>query len=810
MKLSDIFKQPKVASGETAFPEQFRTSEPVKVVDRDACNCDASREQIDAMNGVADFYGIDGLSNCTWCGHSAEEHGRACTHGSLTQQPTRIPLETAYLPHDEQCGCADVIAKKINELGPECHDDDTRTIVASRGTLKSTGETSEARRSFHHALVNTIMKLGSSPSMPGDSGNPSSETNPFLHRSAGLSMLEQMAEQHGGDIMTMLDVHRKSAGITLPELGIHPSRVGENYSTSQQQANQSALQTLSDNTKVVNNVEEEPQAHCATCISHEKEMQRLWDGYYDSVSRITGGDPDKMFEALKEWSDAEEGHRFGYRPPSNAHNFIQRAVAQLDEWRGSGHMYGEAHEDPEQSKIAGLRTVLEAAEPGSGNGESQDWHNEYNKRVYGMRDGSIIQLRGESFVDTLQHDAIAQAWSHVASQFNIPDRKYDVHTGEYEPIDIDLSKLYDYQDQLRASGRGYVADRMIKREKIKPLSGTILCKRGNSGLRGKKRNALESPRATVSDKSSEGWHVAGSWDNPAATERALKGLRDKARTDPTVEDNYRLIDLSKIDPGEIVTIDTGKELIKFHQRTRLNAKGEPIPQAHFMRVPYPENYATRDNSTRTLSLQDKPIVLNRRDAYILKRGAKFDIDKMVRTPISKSQRDSVTCHGELVPEQSPDGEPTSVVSRAFTTPLVPQGDSFSPLTKHECIEHDGHEFDSEGNITAVLSRISRLLKPEDRPMIQAKYDEALKNINPLKYRDDRAGLIREMGAAAARYNEGMGDIDINGNYIGTGGMVTDGGPRDLLGATDSEVRAETPTEKQQAKGKNKKNRTRKK
>lgn len=804
MRLSDIFKQHKIASGETAIPEQFSYVWPdgkSPAFDKDACGCDMSPEQVNKLSELSGRLsaGTGSTSGaCIECKHPAYLHQQSgCSHGSKILEPTRYTLETTYLPHDGEMKSSHILAQALIDSGLADENEDHRTILNSLGNLESTHHTSEARRVFHKAIFDTIHKLVIGGRLPTDDVPPGAPRGIFHDASHNVELLQKMAEHHGGSIEGMYDAYRKYSGTPVEALGLGltSNNLGENYKRSQLSANDSARTIKQDATTETVTSTDIPDNCQLVCVPAAKEMKRFWDSYLASqeVKFSNGGvdipdgrggtrpstSIDGAAYATDQWSKLESGHVRGERLSEDSHAWLIAAQDVLDRWRGSGHLYGDAHEKPGTSSLASTPIKLAQSDIGTGERHPSWLHNIFRTVVDGARSTAATTKRQND--KTLQN-----LWQYASNESGVSPSSDRLGADDIFALQKHINKL---ENHLRSNGAAHIADRFIKREPVLEQSDqcTPWCKACTIENKNK---------ALIEEKKEKGLPYRSDWRSTIPHE---KMMRDGGR--------------------QRVTIDTGRQIIKF-------ITGKTLPEDEEFAIPGMEEddpewtptNVVRYRPTVTARLgtygEGKPHYTDL-DKYILKRGAGIDLDETISTSVSDPTR--LSCRGKR--EQvgtSEDGTPL-YANRAVRPSLIPDDVSTSRrypvLEEHDCTEHDGHDFDSDGNIIGVRTARHRLIKPEEKGYWKDEIEDALSAIDPFAYDDNRENLILNLGAQMDRYHRG--ETDINNRYIGGGSRDTErprfspGGERDLLGDTEQQIRNVTPTESQ-IEGKPPKKRTRKK
>lgn len=748
MKLSDIFKQQKLASGETEIADQFQVSG--LNFDGTKCECDMSQQDVADMSDTLNKIIPDSEPRCLYCKHPAEDHAHSgCGHGSKINEPSRTPLATTYLPHDGELKSARTLAKAINESGRADENDDHRTILSSMGNLESTHPAGETRRLFHKAVFNTINRLMTSGRLPADDASDA-PTGLFHERSHNAELLQKMAKHHGGSIMNMYDAYRKYSGTSLEEIGINPANVGESYRNSQQSANQSAGEILQGATSLKRTLTADT---CEPCTRHAETLGRIFDAYLQGQERqfSNGGKrvpdgrggmrpsthADGATHALTQWHQLEQGHMNGEQLPADAHDYLLRAQSELNDWRDSGHLYGDAHDRPTTAYYSKFPVQLEQPELGSGERRSSWFDGLYKQVVDGAR---TLKKSGPRRRDT----TLDSIWKHL-TQSNA-EAKDGWFTDPSNLASIDA-----IADHLKNNGAAHIADRLIKREPV--LDPTDQCVPW-----------CPECKAEASGRKSQSPGKAGH----------EKMLADQGR--------------------QKVSIDTGRTIISFITGRR-TSEDQPYTFTNVVRE-------TPKETARIQTYGEAEPYYTDLDRYILKRGSGVDLDALTSKRVTGSK--TLSCKGKRV--QQDDG---SYINKAIVPSLVPAASGSLPaIEEHECTEHDGHMFDTDGNITHVRMKNSRDLRPEHKPAMKRLIEQALESIDPDAYATNRERLVLNLGAAMARHHRG--ETDIHGNYVGGGESRPRFNPgTDLLGTTEQQLRSETPTE-QQTQGKKPINRKRKK
>jgi hypothetical protein len=221
---------------------------------------------------------------------------------------------------------------------------------------------------------------------------------------------------------------------------------------------------------------------------------------------------------------------------------------------------------------------------------------------------------------------------------------------------------------------------------------------------------------------------------------------------------------------------------------------------------------------RTVSINpytgDEEPYVNDLFKYILKRAHGVDLDNPIKKKITDSNRDSLTCQSRAV-----DHGGGSVSYEARRPGLLPELE-FPPSDRsrltdkekamaHEqiCTDHVHHDFDSDGNITAVYTKPeihSDHIKP-----LRRLVREGIRKINPDLFDINPRAAYDYAASSYRRFLDG--EIELNGE-------VTEKGKRKRPGSATSGVvfspgkakRTDGPSTKKQDRGGPKQNRPRKK
>ena len=772
MKLSDIFKQQKIASGETAIPEQFQTTGS----DATKCRCDLSSQDVSDLSDVFNAMVPDSKPNCAYCGHSAEEHQPyGCGSGTLASIKSRVPLETTYLPHDGELGSARVLADALQSSGLSSSHSDHMNILTRMGKLEGTGPDSEERRQFHKAVFSTIQRLMTTGRLPSDD-HSGSATGLFKERAANVTLLQKMAEHHGGDIMGMFDAYRKYSGTTLGELGIGKNEVGKKYSDSQERANQAAQGILSEHTQIMPTMQADD---CEPCSRNASTMGRVFQAYLGTMERQHPlGPAAGAQEALEQWHKLEVGHVLGDRLPKGSHAYLLKAQSTLDDWRDSGHLYGDAHSRPDSMYFSRMPTVLEGPEPGSGESHSPWFDRIYNANVNGSSANSAYVPRNK------RDETLSSIWSSLIGSHDGTEEDWLSTPGN-------LKKVTDLEGHLRSIGMGHVADRFIKRETLLEADPTGTHSPGCPGCTSNNqrkvqheaytKKALEDYQAANPDKDVKSLYDVPELahlmtpPNPVRSELHTPMLVDSGRQRLTIDTG-----------GHIITFMPGRRTLEGEQYTLGNVSRE-IPRQSIKLTTYGEAAPKYSDLER----------------YIFKKGADIDLDALTTTRVNPKK--AIACRAKREEHTDQETGETYYTDSAVIPSLVPEDietGNQPEIQEHVCDQHDGHLFDSDGNITHVLMKNSRDLKPSDKPGMKRLFEQALENIDPFAYSENREDLITNLGAEMAR-----GMAPDSGTTERP--RFSPGGSTDLLGTSEQQIRSETPTESQ-IEGKPPTKRTRKK
>jgi hypothetical protein len=760
MKLSDIFKQQKIASGETAIPEQFAITG--KNFDATKCKCDLSAHDVTDMSDIINAMVPDSKPACGYCGHSAEDHETAgCGHGSSAGIASLVPLETTYLPHDGELGSARVLASALQQSGLSDANKDFQTIVSSMGNLEATHPAGELRRKFHHSVFNTIKQLMTSGRLPSDD-NSGSANGLFNERVVNAKLLQDMAEHHGGNIMGMFDAYRKYAGVPLNELlsehGIKPHEVSKKYLASQERADQAAQGMLAESTQILPTMSPDD---CAVCSSNASTMGRLFQAYLGTMERShpLGGFSGTK-EAFDKWHQLEVGHVLGEKLPEDSHAYLIKAQDTLDNWRDSGHLYGDAHSRPDSMYFSRFPASLETPEIGSGERHSSWFDREYNDKVNGLRANVAFVPRNK------RDETLSDMWKSLVGS----------HTGteeEWLSTPGNFKKLTDLEDHLKSNGMEHIANRFIKREPILDVDSSGAHSPGCIGC------AQDAAKRQQYDKHKK--------DNPGSLIQPPKPARAELHS-PMLIDNGR----------QRITIDTGGHVITFIPGRR-TLEGEQYTLGNFSRE-------LPRQSVKLTAYGEAAPYYSDLERYIIKKGSDIDLDALTTTRVDPKK--TISCRAKREEHTDEETGEKFYIDKAVIPSLVPEEmetGKLPEIQEHECDQHDGHLFDGNGNITHIQMKNSSSLMPHHKPAMQSLFEQSLEDIrssDPVRYGGSREDLITNLGAEMDRVVNP--DAGIAGRP-----RFSPGGERDLLGDTEQQIRSITPTEKQ-TEGKPPKKRTRKK
>jgi len=776
MKLSDIFKQQKIASGETAIPEQFAITG--KNLDASKCKCDQSSRDVTDMSDTVNALLPESKPVCGYCGHSADDHGSAsCGHGSAAGTASLVPLETTYLPHVGEMKSAQVLAHSLAQsygfnladMQPEDFDlssrdkNHDRIMFAARASMDNPElfsglhPTSEIRRVVHESVFDTIKQLMTSGRLPSDDHSGAAK-GLFNERVVNAKLLQDMAEHHGGDIMGMLDAYRKYAGVPLNEFvgehGVKPHEISKKYLASQERANQAAQGMLGESTKILPTMTPDT---CSVCSDNASTMGRVFQAYLGTMERSHPlGGPSGVKQALDQWHKLEVGHVMGERLPEDSHAYLLRTQNTLDNWRDSGHLYG-AHNRPDSTILTGLPVRLETPELGSGERNSFWFDRDFNAKVNGVGASAAFAPRNK------RDETLSGLWGSLIGS----------HTGteeEWLSTPGNFKKITDLEEHLKSVGMEHIASRFIKREPILDVDSSGAHSPGCIGC------AQDLANRQQYDKHKK--------DEPGSLLQPPKPVRREFHSRMLVDNGRQRITIDT--GGHIITFIPGKRTIEGEQYTFGNFSRE-LPRQSIKFTPYGEGAPYYNDLER----------------YIFKKGSDVDLDALTTTRVNPKK--TISCQAKREEHTDEQTGEKFYIDKAVIPSLVPGGmeaGSLPEIHEHECDQHDGHLFDGDGNITHVLMKNSRDLQPNHKPAMKNLFEQSLENIDPDAYRTNREDLITNLGAEMAR-----------GTTPDAGGAgrprFSPGESADLLGTSEEQIRSETPTESQ-TQGKPPTKRTRKK
>jgi len=747
MKISEIFSKNKIASRPTNEPERFdftldNTSIMVPSDDVNAgneCDCKHGEEE---LKNLFDDLNMPIPTKCPECDHKLNEHrsGR-CQNFIPTFNPVMqtIRKRTQHfgvsLVDDTHCECGNIIAEAVRSNGTT-GTPDVSYILSSLGNLSERPISSEVRRQYHESIHNVIGKILDSGSLPltGSGGV-------FQNKTANAEIIQRISDSlpaESGGFISHLDSHRKQAGISMEEIGIDPSEVGDTYRISQEKTNRDYAREIGLATEVKSSNDNK---ECGPC----KDVLNKLDDYMKRffVSRGDRKNQEGKY-AEQEWKDFIDGHERGERLPPDAHDLLKAAESTRDAWVASDHypstqvgigpngepiMSSPAHDilDVSFTKPDGTASItvnpgrmlgsfsVRLVKPGIGERLPKHIVDAYNELTTGSSRFEPVSNRNSQLQDL---------WRQLLKEKSGPD-SYSERDVTSLFSDKTLQKTLDYLDKFHPhlAGQFYQEDPILERT---PDPGKQL---GVVPLKGTNQLGL-----TIND--------------PSAF--------------PLEEEQMHLL---KPTGSTRVTINTGSHIIAFHKDKIGNVIG-----GIYTRTPL---VATQQED-RSTGVFERPFVRDI-DRFILMTGLGFDPEGQEKREITDENRDSLSCRGTLVPVDGvatpfTDNDNRKFVIRARIPKLSgffsPSNDPIRDTV--DCTEHASHEFDEDGNIVSVTTR-----SPQTEDFTIKRYKGrvglALKTAYPRLFEIGLKHALNQAGADLARWQRG--EIDIDRRPIAGGGVA---------------------------------------
>ena len=750
MKISEIFSKNKIASRPTNEPERFdstldNTSIMVPSDDVNAGNaCDCPHDQHEIYN-LFDSLSMPVPSKCPQCDHPLDEHNSRCCYripkyNSVMQTiRKRTQHFGVSLDDDTHCECGNIIAKAVESNGTT-ETTDISKILSSLGNLSGTPVSSEERRQYHESIHNVIGKILDSGSLPltGSGGI-------FQNKTANAEIIQSIMDSlpaESGGFISHLDSHRKQAGISMEEIGIDPSEVGDTYRISQEKTNRDYAREIALATEVKSSNDNK---ECGPCTDVLDKLDDYMKRFF--VSRGNRKNQEGK-SAEQEWKDFIDGHERGERLPPDAHDLLKAAESTRDAWVASDHypsiqegtdannepiMSAPAHDiiDVGFTKPDGTASItvnpgrilgrfsFRLVRPGIGERLPKHIVDAYNKLTTGSSGFRPVSNRNSQLQDLWRQLLKEKSKAGSYNEGDVTSLFSDDETTLQKTLDY----LYKYHPHL--ADQFYQEDPILERAPdpgkqlgVVPLKGT-----NQLGL------TINVPWATPLEK--EQMHLL----KPTGSTR--------------------------------VTINTGSHTISFHKDPLGNVVG-----GSYMRTPL---VATQEED-RSIGVFERPFV-RARDRFILMTGLgpDYDPEGQKKHEITDENRDSLLCRGTLVPVDGVatpfiDNDNRKFVIRAripkLSGFLSPSSDPINDTV--DCTEHASHEFDEDGKIVSVTTR-----SPKTEGLTIKRYRGlvglALKRAYPSLFEIDPEHAFKQAGADLARWQSGK--IDINRRPIAGGGVA---------------------------------------
>jgi len=746
MKVSEIFSKNKIASRPTNEPERFFSTDEISgVVDLPSddvnagkgCDCEHGKEEIESL---FDSLNMPIPTKCPECDHKLTEHGfGGCRDYTpnynrvYVTERKRTERPDIALDDDTHCECGNIIAEAVRSNGTT-GTPDVSTILSSLGNLSETPISSEVRRQYHESIHNVICNILSSGSLPltGSGGV-------FHNRTANAEVIQRISDSlpaESGGFASHLDAHRKQAGISMEEIGIDPSQVGDAYSSSQAISDRNYARAIDMSTQVkpLNDSKE-----CGPC----KDVLDKLDDYMERffVSRGDRKNQEGKY-AEQEWKDFIDGHERGERLPLDAHDLLKAAESTRDAWVASDHypsiqegidangkpiMSAPAHDilDIGFTKPDGTMTVtvnrdkvlgkfsVRLVSPGVGEKHPKRIWEKYKELTTGSLSfepvsNRNLQLQG-LWRGLLKEKSGADSYSEgdVRSLFS----------------DETLQKTLDYLDKFHP----HLTDQFYREDPILEHAPDPGKQYGTVRLKGKNQLGINI-------------------NDPGAL--------------PLKEEQMHLLSPTG---STRVTINTGSHIIGFHKDKFGNVVGGTYTKTPLVATQQEDRSAGVFESAFV-----RPV-----DRFILMTGLGRDPEGQKEHEITDENRDSLSCRGTLVPVDGVSTPFTDKDKRKFVIRArIPSlSGFFSPSNDPirdtvDCTEHVSHKFDEDGNIVSVTTRspINISIKK-----YKGLVGLALKTAYPELFAKDPKHAFKQAGADLARWERG--EIDINRRPIAEGGVA---------------------------------------
>lgn len=361
-----------------------------------------------------------------------------------TVVPTNLPLE--HTPSADACQCASILSDALKSAGHADTHEHHQTIVDS---VDNPASTAGDPRGVHNAIFHTIFRLGRTGAKP-TAVTADTPEGIFHRRADNVELLEKVVPEHGS-IENAVDYHMKHGGLTPEDAGI-TGPLGETYLASQQSANQTVSDIMGANTTTTTKSDLTPDT-CEVCTRHAMTLDRLYDAYIDSENRISP--KDGTAKAWKNLASLEAGHIKGERlPERGTHDYLLRIQSELDDWRGSGHLYGDEHDKPGTGYFSRFPAVLAEKEFGSGQRWPAALEGLYRRAVHGTGVNRVTIRRKQD--KTLQ-----AAW-----QYLIGESKGDKDIDGWMSDQGNINRLFELEKHWRDNGASHLADKFVKRTPV--------------------------------------------------------------------------------------------------------------------------------------------------------------------------------------------------------------------------------------------------------------------------------------------------------------------------------------------------------
>ena len=733
MKISEIFSQNKIASRPTNEPTRFDSTvvPTVTTVPSDdakagmGCNCTHNQDEIVSL---FDSLNIPVPSKCPECDHDLGTHNSSGCNHIIPRFNSVVQLERKRTQHygislddDTHCECGNIIAEAVKRDGTTITPDIDR-ILSSLGNLSETPVSSEKRRQYHESIHNVIGEILNSGSLPltGSGGV-------FQNKAANAGIIrsiEGSLPAESGVFASHLDSHRKQAGISLEEIGIDPSEVGDTYRRSQERTDRDYTTVIGLSTKVKSSNDNK---ECGPCKDVLDKLDNYMTRFFVSRNRQPKKEGEESISAEQEWDNFIDGHKLGERLPPDAHDLLKAAESTRDAWVASGHYPNIQEEGTEMSAPAHDIIDVEFNNP---DGSASVTVNP-GKVLGSFSVGLVEQVPGERHPEHIvdayyelttgssRFESISDrslqlqgVWKELLGLKNLKADSYDERdiTGNFagETLSTTLKYLKKYHPHL--TNQFYQEAPILERA---PDPGKQL---GTVPIKGTNQLGLT---------------INNPWANPITEEQKL---------------------LLKPGGSTRVTINTGSHTISFHKDKDGNVVG-----GSYTKTPLTATQQMR-SSTGEPFIRDV-------DRFILMTGLDFDPEGQKKIEITDKNRDKLSCRGTLVPVDGVATPHTGNDKRSFVMRArIPSlSGFFSPSSDPindtvDCTKHVSHEFDKDGKIVSVTIR-------SKKPIISTirKYQEfvkfALSKAYPELYAENPKYALNQAGADLARWKRGEIDID---------------------------------------------------